>query len=259
MTSDRYVLVQTYSVKNISSGALEGVRFYHFLHGLKSGVSIYDDRDYGGAMGSYRYDNTQKGTSSSFNSITGEIVSHADTVCMHAMDLPSAFECGYYGKEPIDDHIDGKPRIGTHLSIEADSLSNLDFFEPEAPAKRWVSGAMCFDFPNLAAGAIHEISILLSIRSESAFVAAAPEIKVLNAGIEGSEFVLDFEVMTDAPIDGFLLRSSKDMKGDFPEDWPQLVIPYAIDLPHPGANRFRIPIDPGANPRYFFRIQPFLE
>ncbi|MGB6222314.1 hypothetical protein, partial [Haloferula sp.] len=98
-TSSRYVLRQTYVVRNISGGALSEICFYHFLHGLTSGVSLYDDRDYGGPMAAYHFDNTQHGSSLSLNTTTGEIFSHLDTVCMHAMDVPTAIECGYYGVE----------------------------------------------------------------------------------------------------------------------------------------------------------------
>lgn len=258
-TSDRYVFVQKYEVKNLSGGGLSNVRFYHFLHGLKTGLSLYDDRVYGGPMSAYRYDNTQKGTSLSLHKVTSEIYLHADTVCMHAMDLPSAFECGYYGKKPADDHRVGKPSIGTHLSVEADSLNGVDFFEPSQTPQSWVSGAMCFNFPNLAAGATHEITVLLTIRTESVVVAPPPEIKIIDTFIDGSDFVLDFEETTGAPLDGFLLRSSKDMMGDFPADWPQLLVPRTIGLPYPGASRYRIPINLLVNPKCFYRIQPFIE
>jgi hypothetical protein len=255
--SDRYVLMQSYSVKNISGGPLGKVRFYHFLHGLKTGISLYDNRPYPGKLSEYRYDNTQRGTSLAFNRITDEIFSLEDTVCMHAMDVPAEIECDYYGKEGVDSHEEGKPSVGAHLSVEANDLNDVDFFDP--PEQRWVSGAMCFDFPDLAMGESHDITVLLSIRSVATFAAPAPNVRILDARIEGTDYIIEFEETTGAPVDGFLLRTSKDMSGSFPMDWPSLPIPRFIDVPYPGASRYTIPIDLDTNPSCFFVVQPFLE
>ncbi|MGE0384975.1 MAG: hypothetical protein AB7Q97_09620 [Gammaproteobacteria bacterium] len=61
-TSNRYVLRQTYEITNVSGGAISDLRLFQFLHGLNSEVSLFDNRDYGGAFGAYRYDTTQVGT-----------------------------------------------------------------------------------------------------------------------------------------------------------------------------------------------------
>jgi len=257
VTSNRYVLRQTYEVENVSGGPLSGVEMYQFLHGLESGTSVYDDRAYGGAMSAYRHDNTQRGTSRSFKSTTDEIFSHDDIVAMHAMAVPTAIECGYYGVEGVDDHIDGKPSVGVHLSVEAGSLNGVDDFDP--PDERWVSGAMCFALPNLADGASASLSVLLSIRSESTLVAPAPSIEVLAVERDEDELVLDFQETTAAPLDGFVLWRSADPGAAFPEMWQQLAIPRFVDVPFVGANRFRIPIDPGVRPRDFFVVQGVVE
>ncbi|WP_193213756.1 hypothetical protein [Luteolibacter marinus] len=256
-TSGRYLLRQTYVVENVSGGPLTDVRFFQFLRGLKCGVSLYDDRPYTGAMAAYRYDNTQKGNSRSFHNLTGEVFSHHDIICMHAMDPPAAFECGYYGILGVDDHVVGKPSAGVHLSVEADALDGTDFFDP--PQGRWVSGAMAFDFPDLADGASHELSVLLSIRSESTFEASPPEIEILGLEIDGPEYVIDFTEKTGVAVDGYVIWSSKDLQGNFPDDWTQLVVPRYLNVPVPGASRFRVPIDPGVNPRCFFVIQAVVE
>jgi hypothetical protein len=257
-TGDRYVFMQTYSVKNVSGGNLNNVRFYQFLHGLNSGTSLYDNRDYGGPMGAYRFDNAQTGNTRSFNLVTGEIFTHEDTVCMHSMEAPSAFECGYYGREPDDDHrTTGKPSIGTHLSVEASTLDGTDFFDP--PEGHWVSGAMAWDLPELAADASHDVTVLLSIRSVSLFDEAAPKIEVISAGIDGSDYVIDFQETTGATLDGFILKSSKDMSETSPDVWPQILIPYTLDVPFEGANRFKFPLNLVEDPRRFFVVDGFLQ
>ena len=102
-------------------------------------------------------------------------------------------------------------------------------------------------------------SVLLSIRSDSTFVAAPPVVEILSAGVEGPELVVDFVETTGAPLDGFILWSSKNLADDFPSNWSQVGVPRFIDQPFPGASRYRIPIDPVTNPECFFRIQPFVE
>ena len=44
---------------------------------------------------------------------------------------PASFDAHYYGDQGIgDNHIFGKPSIGTHINIETTALNNLDFFDP---------------------------------------------------------------------------------------------------------------------------------
>jgi len=255
--SGRYVFRHHYSVRNVSGETLSNVRFYQFLHGLNSGSSVYDDRNYGGTMAEYRFDNTQKGGSRSIQSITGEIFEHDDTVCMHAMQAPSAHECGYYGIQGIDSHELGKPGTGVHLSVEAGSLDGRDSFDP--PEEGWVSGAMCFDFPNLAPGASHEISLLLSIVSESTGTGDFPEVRILDTHLDGSTLVIDFQEASGAAVDGFILHQSKQLPAPFPDGWPSPGLPYLIDVPSPGVNRFEIPVDTDLNPACFFIIAPVVQ
>ena len=256
-TSSRYVFRQTYLVKNVSGGQLSGIRFYQFLHGLESGISLYDNRNYDGEMGTYHFDNTQKGSKPGFDGTTNEIYTHEDTITMHSMVAPSAFECGNYGIPPDDNHQDtGKPSDGVHLKVENDTLNGTDMHTP--PAGGWVSGAMRFNFPSLEFGETHEMSVLLSLRTESTFLHRAPQIEILDAGIVGSEYVIDFMETTEAPINGYILRTTKDLGAEFPNEWPQIGVPRFIDVPFNGANRFKAPIDLQKNPFCFFTIQPVL-
>lgn len=257
LTSSRYVLRHSYSVKNVSGGPLGNVRFFQFLHGLNSGTSVWDDRVYPGAMSDYRYDNTQQGASRSINNDTGEIFDHFDTVCMHAMQMPSDYECGYYGIEGIDDHEEGKPSEGTHLSVEADNLDETDSFDP--PEGRWVSGAMAFDFPALAADSSHEMDVLLSIRSDSGGTGEFPAVEVVDAKLDGAQFLIDFRDANQTSIDGFLLYMSEDLSGSFPDGWTFVSLPAQVNVPEPGLFRFAVPVDTANDPDRFFVISPFIE
>ena len=255
--SSHFVFKQTYSVKNLTGGTLSGVQLYQFLHGLESGKSIYDDRDYGGTFGGYRFDNTQIGEDLSFHTETNEVFSHLDTIAMHAQNMPSSHEVGYFGKEGVDDHRNGKPSVGVHLSVEAKALSGEDFFEP--PEGRWVSGAMCFDLPDLLPGASAERDVLLSLSTVSTLRFPAPDIHIFTSEFNGDgDFVLEFEDRKEVPVDGYILFKSTDLSGPFPDAWTQLALPRLIDAPHPGASRFTIPIDPGSK-RCFFVIQPVFD
>ncbi len=258
--SNRFVLQQTYEIRNISGGVLSNVHLYQFLHGLNTGIALQDNRDYGGPLSEYHFDSTQQGTVRGFHSETGEIISHQDTVAMHAKMAPAEFEVGYYGREAQDspdNHIEGKPSVGVHFSVEAHTLDGTDFFSP--PEGRWVSGAMCFDLATLAPNASVSVDVLLSVGTQSELLAPPVEIDILaSSGMnaETSEFIIDFEERTDAPVDGFILRRSiNNHPGDvFPDDWEQVLIPRLINFPHEGASRFAIPQDPNAI-RQFYIIE----
>ncbi len=155
-TSDRYVLRQTYELLNLTPEPLTDLHGFQFLHGLQSTRAVYDDRPYGGPLGAYHYDVTERGVS--FDGV----YLHNDVLSMHSSKLPSAREVGRYGIEGIDSHLTGKPSVGVHLSVEADALSGLDLFDMATPP-RWVSGAMRWTLPDLAPGEFHTYDVLLSI------------------------------------------------------------------------------------------------
>ena len=70
-----------------------------------------------------------------------------------------------------------------------------------------------------------------------------------------NEFLVDFEETTDPSLDEYVLYGSE--KGRpfdvYPEDWEQVLVPRMIDVPHPGASRFRVSIDP-SDTRGFFMV-----
>lgn len=155
VTSDRYVLMQTYTFANVSGETLSNLQLFQFLHGLNSQSGVYDNRAYGGAMSEYRYDITLGGDS-------GASGGQFDYIGLHSKVAPSAFELGAYGIEGVDDHASGKPSTGTHLSVEDDALNGNDSY---TPAQRWVAGAGRFDLGTLAAGQEARFDVMLTIRS----------------------------------------------------------------------------------------------
>lgn len=167
--SDRYVFRQTFGITNRSGTTISSVKFFKFLHSLEATASRYDDRAYPGTFGGHRYTITENGTSPGFYTLNptnffSDIapVLHYDVVAQHGNVLPSAWEVGYYGMESVDDHVFGVPSVGVHLSVEADTLSNLDNF---APVEKWVSGAVRHLIGTLAANASTNLEYLLSVRT----------------------------------------------------------------------------------------------
>ena len=255
ITSSRYVFRQTYKITNISGARLTNLKFYQLLHGLETGVSTYDDRLYAGAMADYRYDNTQRGQSFSFDSRSREIVLHSDVIAFHARMAPSAWEVGYYGKKPTDSHVVGKPSVGVHLKVEADTLNGTDFFEP--PEKRWVSGAQRFELGTLEAGASTTIDVLMSIQTSFQVRFSGVNVVVHKAQITGNKLIIDFQETIGGPI-GFILRRSSSLTPTPDTPWEQVPLPYIINVPQPGWNRFEIPIDPTL-PQFFFLVEPLIQ
>ena len=259
ITSDRYIFRETYRITNISGGPLTNFKFYQFLHGLETGVSLFDDRMYAGLpMSNYHYDNTQQGQSYGFDSRTGEIVLHHDTIAFHAMMTPDAWEVGYYGKKGVDNHVVGKPSIGVHLKVEADNLdTNIDYFAP--PETRWVSGAQRFPLGTLAAGATVSIDMLLTVQTTDEV--AYPPVNIISHNLQmtsSNVFIIDFEETTANPVVGFVLRKSTNVDLTPLSSWEQVVIPRYINVPQAGWSRFYAPVDPTL-PRCFYAIEPVIQ
>lgn len=154
--SSRYVLLQTYEVRNLSEETISGLQAFQFLHGLHSTRAVYDDRPYPGPLGAHHFDVSLRGLSDM------DGYTHDDVIAMHSTMTPSAWEVGRYGIEGIDSHVVGKPSVGVHLSIEADALSGVDLFDLGTPPL-WVGGAMRWTLPDLEPGEIYTYDVLLSL------------------------------------------------------------------------------------------------
>jgi hypothetical protein len=154
--SNRYVLSHSYILTNYSGNALTDVELFQFLHSLEATRSVYDDRFYAGRMDSYQYDITQRGQSDYIDPSDGLF---DDYISFHSALEPVAMENGMYGTPDVDDHAIGKPSVGTHLSVEAGTLNDVDFIEPGL----WVAGAQQYALGTLAPEASVSHTVLLSI------------------------------------------------------------------------------------------------
>ena len=169
VTSSRYVLQQTYTLKNISGSTLSDVQLFQFLHGLQSERGVYDGRLYAGTLGHFRHDTTLAGVDAYAVSAGSSSAGLEDFISFHATTAPDAHEIGYYGIEGngLDDHSIGKPSDGVHLSVENNWTSTpystrlgTDSF---APSHRWIAGAQRWTLGSLAPGQSTSFDVLLSI------------------------------------------------------------------------------------------------
>jgi hypothetical protein len=165
-SSNRYVMKQTYTVKNIAGAAITNVQLFQLLHGLNSQRGHYDNRLYTGPLGNFQYDTTLAGVDAW---ATGAGAGLEDFISFHANTAPTGIEIGYYGIEGngVDNHSTGKPSDGVHHSIEANWLTapynsrqGTDYF---APPSRWVGGAQRWTLGNLAPGQSVSFDVVLSI------------------------------------------------------------------------------------------------
>ena len=164
--SNRYVMKQTYTVKNIAGAAITNVQLFQLLHGLNSQRGLYDNRLYTGPLSNFRYDTTLVGVD---QWAVGAGAGLEDFIGFHATSAPTALEIGYYGIEGngVDNHSVGKPTDGVHLSIETNWLTapystrqGTDYFSPPT---RWVSGAQRWNLGNLSSGQSVSFDVVLSI------------------------------------------------------------------------------------------------
>jgi hypothetical protein len=167
--SNRYVLNQSFKVRNISGAAITNVQLFQLLHGINSQRGVYDNRAYTGKLGQYRYDATLVGVDAGAAGEGSSTAGLEDIIAFHSRVAPTAFEIGYYGIEGngLDDHSVGKPSDGVHLSIEANwqgapyaARQSRDSF---APAEHWLAGGQRWTLGNLANGQSASFDIMLSL------------------------------------------------------------------------------------------------
>lgn len=168
--SNRYVLNQSYTVKNISGAAITNLQVFQMLHGFTSTAGVYDSRTYAGKHSDYRYDATLSGVDGGTIGAPGSSASGLkDYIGFSGKVAPSAFEIGYYGIQSngIDDHATGKPSDGVHLSIENNwgfaPYSTRRGTDSFAPASPWVAGAQRYELGAIADGQSVTIDVMLSI------------------------------------------------------------------------------------------------
>ena len=143
--SNRYVMVTTYEIQNVSGHALTGVRFYQFMHAHPANDEVdtvrafYDPNLYAGQQSAYRYDVTQTAINSGDTNGDPTGCLYEDHVNFGGDVAPTAFGLGHYR-----DHFPSKPATGLHLNVENDTLANETTFGPDqvAGAQRWGLGTM---------------------------------------------------------------------------------------------------------------------
>ena len=170
VNSNRYVMNQRFTVKNISDGSVSQVQLFQLLHGFTSQRGVYNNHSHAGKLSPYQYDATLAGIDQTSVGASGaSSTGLEDYIAFHSKIAPTAFEIGHYGIESsgVDDHSLGKPSDGVHLSIEDNWQStpflgrkNRDSF---APASRWVSGGQRWELGNIAAGQSASFDIVLSL------------------------------------------------------------------------------------------------
>lgn len=228
LMSNRYVMVQSYTMENTSSETLSNLQFFQMLHGLNSQMGVYDNRAYAGPMANYQYDVTLGGVD--YSSVAGQY----DYIGFHAQVAPTAVELGYYGDKAVDDHSStGKPSVGTHLSIEANSLTGADSV---ATDQYWVAGAQRWDMGSLAPGQSATMDVMLTILTGWE-VAPSPDGSAsgsTNGAADNSPGGVDYSF--DAVTDPGLLFVDYEA-----EDWDS--IQQMIALGEIGPLSFAIPGD----------------
>ncbi|HLB74287.1 MAG TPA: LamG-like jellyroll fold domain-containing protein [Sedimentisphaerales bacterium] len=159
--SERYILLQTYTITNITASSLEDLQFYQMLHGHPADegnavvYSVYDDADHEDPLesyvpynqvhtvGNFRYDITQ------WNNFDDPdkhpLVTHRDWIGFSSTVPPDFIENGYYeghdaGKPPRDPDPD---LTGTHWNIEDRNLNEKPYrFGEAAGAMGWSLGTL---------------------------------------------------------------------------------------------------------------------
>lgn len=188
INSNRYVLKQTYNIRNITAATLSNIQLFQLLHGLQSQRGMYDNRSYAGALSEFRYDVTEAGVDAGAVGAGSSGAGLEDFIGFHASVAPSGYEIGHYGIEGngVDNHSIGKPSDGVHLSIEDNWQSapystrlGTDAF---APAQRWVAGAERWNLGELAAGEAVSHDVVLSLRTGTKVLAGAAKIGGCNGG-----------------------------------------------------------------------------
>lgn len=170
VSSNRYVLQQTYTVKNITSDPISNLQLFQLLHGLNAQSGVYDNRSYAGPLSAFQNDVSLNGIDPGSAGASGSSTDGLkDYIGFGSSAVPSAFEIGSYGNEITDNHGVGKPSDGVHLSIENnwkdapyDGRSGTDSY---APALLWVAGAERWNLGTLAPGASSSLAVVLSIRT----------------------------------------------------------------------------------------------
>ena len=171
ISSSRYGLKQTITIKPKSGVSVSGLQLFQFLHGLQSQRGVYANSLHTGPLSEFQYDVTLAGVDAWAIGAGSSDAGLEDYIGFQASVAPSAFEIGHYGIKGngVDDHWSGEPTTGVHLSVEDNWLTppystraGTDSF---APAQRWVAGAQRWNLGALAPGQAISLDLLLTVRT----------------------------------------------------------------------------------------------
>ncbi len=167
--SERYVLLQTYTIKNIKpAGTITGLEFYQMLHSHGAGDygpvvhCSYETLDFPDALENYtpyndvhtvenfKYDITQWNNPDDplSNPVPATSDLHADWVGFSCTVEPNVIDCNLFAG-----HYSGKPADGTHVHIEERNLNGQTYEYGET------AGAMGWYLPDLEPGESNSITV----------------------------------------------------------------------------------------------------
>lgn len=153
VNSERYVMLQTYTIRNLKTEPLENLEFYQMLQAhpadekaaavysayetypFMDPLEYYTPRNPVHQVGNFRYDITQ------WNDVDSEhaSVDHVDWFGFSTTVAPDMIDHDVY-----KGHAAGKPSIGTHINVENRSLNGADHLYDTEPAAAvfWDMGSM---------------------------------------------------------------------------------------------------------------------
>ena len=154
--SDRYLFLQTYTIRNITEQTISGFEFYQMLHSHGAdeyNAAVYSTYCNTGAyydplsnytpyntihtVGDFKYDITQWNDIDAPNATK----THTDYVCFSSTTMPDFVENGYYIGGHSYASENKPPRPGTHWNIEDRDLNGeLESFGEVAGAMGWELG-----------------------------------------------------------------------------------------------------------------------
>jgi hypothetical protein len=166
--STRYVILQTYTMKNISASPITGLKFFQLLHGhpavYGSGDSgSYSTASYGDALanytpynpvhqvGDFKYDMAQ------WNPPRFSGDEHIDYMGFSSTVAPSSYEVGFFSG-----HGYAPQTSGTYVRVMNRSLNSQTFLENQE-----IAGAMGWDFGTLSPGQSKSLTLAVIFASDN--------------------------------------------------------------------------------------------
>ena len=167
LTSDRYCILQTYTIRNMTDDPITNLEFYEFLHAHGADEygpclnSTYCDTGYTdplsgyvpydsahcapgrNTVGNFRYDLTQWNTYPHPNSDPSRGTDHSDFVGISSAVEPDWIENGHF-RGGHEEDVEFKPPEGTHINIENRQLNGEEavYIDEVGGAMGWSLGTI---------------------------------------------------------------------------------------------------------------------